>query len=169
VASWFDGSGVDTHVAMVRMEQSREDELGWQPRALGGKDFPEVPEHIASAADEAHQCQALGAHRAAILLGRSVVEATAKDKGITNGNLASKIDGLRDALHIRPMIAETAHEIRHLGNDMAHGDFVEPVTTDQAEDVLFFMDEVLDEVYQGPARVNARKESRIAAKANKQT
>jgi len=66
------------------------------------------------------------------------------------------------------MIANTAHEIRHLGNDMAHGDFVEPVTRGQAADVLFFMDEVLDEVYQGPARVNARRASRIAAKADKQ-
>lgn len=141
-------------------------EIGWQPSKVGGKSFPDVPAHISSAADEAHRCHSIGAHRAAILLGRSVVEATAKDKGIVKGTLAAKIDELETAGHVRNLIAETAHEIRYLGNDMAHGDFVEPATADQAEDVLAFMDEVLNEVYQAPARVNARKAARTAAKAS---
>lgn len=137
-------------------------DLEWQPDKVGGKSFPDVPEHIASAADEAHRCHSIGAQRAAILLGRSVVEATAKDKGCDEGGLAAKIDALETAGHIRNLIAETAHEIRYLGNNMAHGDFVEPATTDQAEDVLAFMDEVLNEVYQAPARVQARRATRQA-------
>lgn len=141
-------------------------EMNWYPKRLAGKEFPDVPPHIASAADEAHRCSSIGAYRAAILLGRSVVEATAKDKGVDRGTLAAKIDELEAAGHVRPLIAATAHEIRYLGNDMAHGDFVEPATNDQAEDVLAFMDEVLNEVYQTPARVNARKAARTAAKAS---
>ncbi|MBI9114298.1 DUF4145 domain-containing protein [Sanguibacter suaedae] len=140
--------------------------LEWHPSKVEGKQFPDVPEHIASAADEAYRCFSISALRAAILLGRSVVEATAKDKGIVKGTLATKINGLEAAGHIRPLIAETAHEIRFLGNDMAHGDFIEPVSDGQAADVLAFMDEVLNEVYQGPARVNARRAARIAPTAD---
>lgn len=136
----------------------------WLPERYSGKRYDDVPEHIASAASEAHTCHSAQAYRAAILLARAVVEATAKDKGLTNGTLAAKIQGLLDAGHIRELIKDTADEIRFMGNDMAHGDFVQDVTADEAEDGLAFMAEILDEVYQAPARLNARRTERLARK-----
>ena len=57
-----------------------------------------MPPEIAAAASEAHRCRdAAGANRAAILLARGVVEATAKDKGITGKNLVQKIDRMHEA------------------------------------------------------------------------
>jgi hypothetical protein len=137
--------------------------INWIPQVGVSKAFPDVPDHIAGAASEAHECQSIGALRAAVLLARSVIEATAKDRGITNGNLAAKIDAMCDQGMIRQHVRDEAHEVRHLGNDMAHGDFVEPVDPDDAEAVLVLMGEVLEEVYQSPAKV-ARLQAKREAK-----
>lgn len=137
----------------------------WHPAQALGKDFPDVPAHIAAAASEAHTCHSVNAYRSAILMARAVVEASAKEKGIVQGNLASKIDGLLAKGLVREMVKDTAHEIRFLGNDMAHGDFVSDVSAVESEDVLAFMDEVLEEVFQAPARLDARRTERLARKA----
>jgi hypothetical protein len=101
---------------------------------------------------------------AAILMARTVVEATAKNKGITTGTLAAKINAMKDAGLIRPAIAEQAHEVRFAGNDMAHGDIEAPVEETDSEELLALMAEVLSEVFQGPARLE-----RIRAKRGAQT
>jgi hypothetical protein len=142
--------------------------MKWTPREVAGKEFPDVPSHIGPAADEAHQCRSLQAYRASILLARAVIEATCKDKGITSGQLAAKIDKLEEKGFVRTFTKDAAHELRFLGNEMAHGDFVNPIDADDAEAVLDVMDEILDEVYQGPARVQRMKTKR-AAKAAKPT
>ncbi|MBU5868948.1 DUF4145 domain-containing protein, partial [Vibrio cholerae O1] len=64
------------------------------------------------------------AGRGAVILARAVIEATAKDKGITNGNLYAKIDQLHISGLIREHIKEAAHEVRLGGNDVAHGDIL---------------------------------------------
>lgn len=139
----------------------------WIPQAGVGKSFPDVPEHIAAAASEAHACQSIAAHRAALLLARSVIEATAKEKGITSGNLFQKIDEMHTLRLIREHIKEGAHEVRHLGNDMAHGDFSEPVTREESALLLTLMDEVLAEVFQSPARVlRARTARQVKQRAS---
>jgi hypothetical protein len=125
----------------------------WTPESVGGREFPDVPAHIASAADEAFQCRSISALRAAITMARSVIEATCKHHGIERGSLAAKIDTMTDRGLIRAFTKDAAHELRYLGNDMAHGDFVDDVDADDAEAVLEVMAEILSEVFQGPARV----------------
>jgi hypothetical protein len=124
-------------------------EIVWLPLHGTSKEFPDVPEHVAAPASEAHECRSITANRAAVLLARAVIEATAKEKGITTGPLAAKIDQLGDQGYIRDHVSEAAHEARHLGNDMAHGDFGEPVDAEGADEVLVIMDEILVEVFQG--------------------
>jgi hypothetical protein len=151
------------HMTYSAWFEHMDDYLHWVPQIGVGKSFPDVPNHIAEAASEAHECQSIGAYRSAVLLGRSVIEATAKEKGITAGNLYQKIEQLAAQNFIRDHVKDEAHEIRHLGNDMAHGDFVEPVSSDDAEAVLLLMGEVLNEVFQGPAvaaKLRERRESR---------
>lgn len=125
----------------------------WTPQHTPHTTYPDVPEHIAAAATEATLCLSVSAHRAVGGLARAVIEATAKDKGITVRGIHPKIEGLEAAGHIRPSITATAHEIRLFGNDMAHGDFTDPITHDQAADTIALMSELLQEVYQGPARL----------------
>jgi hypothetical protein len=133
------------------------------PRSYGAKAFPDVPEHIGMAASEAHLALSAGAPRAAIAMARAVVEATAKERGIAKGNLMEKIDGLAKAGEISEHMRAAAHEIRFAGNEVAHGDLVEePITTDDARDVLDLMDAILLRVYQEPAQVEHVRERRKA-------
>jgi hypothetical protein len=134
----------------------------WYPLHAIGKEFPDVPQQIAEAASEAYKCANISAFRGAVLLARSVIEATAKDKGVTQGSLVAKIDELFNQRLIREHIRDGAHEVRHLGNDMAHGDFVSPVPGEDADLILILMSEILDEVYQSPARVARARAARAA-------
>lgn len=136
--------------------------VDWWPRRWHSRDFPDVPEQIASAATEATLCLSMGAHRAAGALARAVIEATAKDKGAQGRDLQGRIEALYAADHIRKHTKEQAHEIRHYGNSMAHGDFIEPVAEGEAAEIITLMAEVLDEVYQSPARLARRKAARKA-------
>jgi hypothetical protein len=133
----------------------------WYPVDARGKRYPDVPAEIAAAASEAHRCMAVEGYRGAVLLARSVIEATTKDKGMTTGSLVTKIDAMYEARLIREDIRDGAHEVRYLANDAAHGDFVEPVPQADAELILTLMDEVLEEVYQSPARVARRRAARL--------
>lgn len=139
----------------------------WLPRHQEVREFRDVPPHIAQAASEATLCLSVGAYRAVGSLARAVIEATAKEKKVGQGQkLAAKIDALHEADHIRKHTKEQAHEIRHFGNDMAHGDFVDPVTKEEAEEVIELMAELLDKVYRSPARLAQRKAAREAKKAS---
>ncbi|GAA1543378.1 hypothetical protein GCM10009788_52350 [Nocardioides humi] len=146
------------------VHQSSGEVNDWWPRHVGGKEFPDVPEHIASTADEAHQSLSIGAHRGAIALARAVVEATAKDHGITKGMLDKKIDEMAKQGVISDAMKDAAHEIRFAGNEVAHADLAEePITKEDAEEVLALMDAILTRVYQEPAqvaRVRQRREER---------
>jgi hypothetical protein len=137
-------------------------EVTWVPLQASGRDFPNVPQHIASAASEAYECHSVQAYRAAGSLARAVVEATARHKGITSGTLQNKIEEMERQDLIRPHIKEAAHEVRHLGNDMAHGDFIQPVTEEETAEVLELMAEILNEVYQSPAKIAKRQAARVA-------
>ncbi len=137
----------------------------WSPKKGQSPQFPDVPQRIADAAKEAYSSASIGAYKAAILMARTVIEATAKAKGITAGNLFSKIDAMKDKNLIRPDIAAVAHEIRLMGNDMAHGDIEYDVTNEDANDVLALMSQVLSEVFQGPALLLSVRKRRTARDA----
>ena len=114
--------------------------------------FADVPPSVADAAEEALLCMQAGAPRGAIMLARAVIEATARDKGVTGGSLSQKIDQLNERGYIRTYLRDGAHEVRYTGNDMAHGDFPATISDKDAEVLLQLMREVLMEVYQDPAR-----------------
>ncbi|SHY85686.1 Uncharacterised protein [Mycobacteroides abscessus subsp. bolletii] len=139
----------------------------WIPETGDTRTYPHVPDHIASAAQEAFECGNRGKRRAAIMLARAVIEATAKYKGITKGNLKDKIDALAAAQLIRPHIKEIAHGVRLFGNDMAHGDFVAPVSSEESDLVIELMGEILNEVFQSPAKLAAVQQA-LAQRAGPQ-
>jgi hypothetical protein len=134
----------------------------WNPSPTTFEYFPDVPEAIASAATEATLCLSVGAYRAACSMSRSVIEATAKDKGHTTGRLIEKIESLKTDEAIRSNIASAAHEVRFLGNETAHGDFTDPVSKEEAEETIDLMKLFLHDVYQANALINKRKSARLA-------
>ncbi|OCB37284.1 hypothetical protein A5676_18315 [Mycobacterium malmoense] len=134
-------------------ENARGDDLVWRPSATESRSYPNVPQHIAEAATEAYECDSNQHYRGAIMLARAVIEATAKDNGIATGTLYNKIEALATAGLIRGMIKDAAHGVRELGNEMAHGDFVDPISAEESQLVIQLMGEILNDVYQSPAAV----------------
>lgn len=141
----------------------------WLPHPTGGHVYEDVPKPIASAADEAHQCHEIGAHRGSIILARAVIEATCKDKGAEGRNLFQRIDALHEMGLVGNQVRQEADEIKDSGNEMAHGDFHVEATAQDSEEILAFMGEVLGEVYQRPARVAARRAERQKRKNAKKS
>ena len=136
--------------------------FSWSPKLGSAPQVDDVPQEIANAAREAFSSASVNNHMAAILMARTVVEATAKANGIDSGTLASKINAMKDQGLIRPSIAEQAHEVRFMGNDMAHGDIADAPTALDSEEILALMSEVLSEVFQGPARLERIRNKRLS-------
>jgi len=161
----FNSYGV-TDITYMRSFWSRNKPTVWSPRFVKGQSFTDVPRHIAKAASESYKSASIGNHMSAILMARTVIEASAKEKGILKGSLLNKIDELAGKSLIREDTKEAAHAIREFGNDMAHGDISNPVSEEDSEEVLVLMSEILNELFQGPARVQAIKAKVAARKAN---
>jgi hypothetical protein len=61
---------------------------------------------------------------------------------------------MREQGVISPLTERTSHQIRRDGNSIAHGDIGdESVSLDDAAAILEFMDALLDEVFQRPAKL----------------
>ena len=148
--------------AMAAMEANK-GELIWIPnRGSRPPEFRDVPKAIAEAGQEVYRCRSINAHRSAVIMARSVIEASAKARGVTKGTLFEKIDAMYAERMIREDVRDGAHEVRHFGNDMAHGDFVDPVTDEESEQVIVLMTEVLTELFEAPARVKRVSDARLA-------
>ncbi|MFS2087737.1 DUF4145 domain-containing protein [Paenarthrobacter nicotinovorans] len=137
----------------------------WAPSFVKGQRYPDVPDHVARPASEAHKCRSINALMSSILMARAVIESVAKDHGITSGTLFRKIDGMHEAGLIDAFAKETAHTIRVFGNDMAHGDFTVDVDAADADGVLTFLDYILHGVYQSKAQLQRLKDSAAARAA----
>ncbi len=135
-------------------------EAKWYPLGVQDVTYEDVPFPICDVAVEAHRCHSVQAYRAAVLLARGVIEATAKDHEITVGGLKAKMDGMVEEGLIRKRLRTMADEIREAGNGVAHGDFADDVTEGDSEAILALMRLVLYEVYESEAIANRLKEKR---------
>lgn len=139
----------------------------WRPRWEDRKaEFADVPLSISEVAVEASACHADGHYRAAVMLARGVIEATAKKHNVT-GSLFQKIEALGDARVLSPITVEAAHAIRDSGNAVAHGDFVEyviDVSEEESQEVIDLMTLVLREAFQMQAQARRVREAAAARK-----
>lgn len=141
-------------------------DVDWQPKGAVVRKVEDVPDGIDEAAGEAIAALAIGAYKASVLMCRAVIEATAKDHGITCNGIKPKIDALEEQRIITPVTAESAHEVRLLGNEMAHGDFATTsVSEADARLILEITESILAEVYQRPARLARARQEREANQA----
>ncbi|MGN7947493.1 DUF4145 domain-containing protein [Microbacterium sp. 22215] len=142
--------------------------VSWSPPAMLPVDTTFIPSGVAGFLKEAHDAFSISAYRAVLLLVRSVVEATAKDRGILKGELVGKINKLFEAGEIRKGTKDMAHALRILGNDMAHGDIDAVPTREDADDALKIARFVLDDVYVADAIRADMLERRGEAKSSVQ-
>lgn len=131
----------------------------WYPKLSSAPDYNDTPAHIERGAAEAHVCLDQGQLIASAITARATIEAIAKHHGIKDRiNLEKKIDALKDRQLIYPLLADQAHQIRLVGNDMAHGDFEDLPTKDEVTIVVDFMDMLIDVLYQQPAKLKLSQE-----------
>lgn len=170
IGSVLHGSGPSrTDTANLMAFWAKNPPTNWSPAFIKGQDYPDVPESVATPATEAHRCRSIDALMSSILMARSVIEAVAKDNGIDDGSLYYKIDQLHTKGLVDEFAKETAHTIRVFGNDMAHGDFSEPVDTVDADSILDFMDLILQSVYQSRAKLRRLREAAAARAAARES
>lgn len=159
VVSWYtDYDPSETYRSGEPEEYDRT--VQWSPPPLKRPEYPDVPEHVAVAARQAWVCHGHGAYIAACSVARSVIEAVAKDRGITVYGIKAKIKELTDKGLLRGDLIDSADLVREFGNDAAHGDVLNPPSEEEARDVLDIVDEVLHQLYISPARSVRLKASR---------
>ncbi len=134
-----------------------------EPRTRRAPDYPDVPEQIAGVAQEAHACFGVDAYRGSVTMARRALQEAARSKGATDsslqGKLFNEIDWLAENGHITEPLREGSHALREGGNDAAHPNDFDP-TPEDAEDYLTVMDQLLDHLFQAPARVARLKAKR---------
>lgn len=127
----------------------------WLPIEPMGKDYPNVPDGIASIANEVHKCREIGANRAAVILARSAVEGIVADQEetLSKKKLYERIEDLKKAGKITSRTADAATAIRLCGNDYVHN-VLEPVDGEYAEIVIQILDSIIDDLYSNPLLVS---------------
>ncbi|RGQ72977.1 DUF4145 domain-containing protein [Bifidobacterium longum] len=134
--------------------------LEWIPASAIGKEYPDVPERVASAASECYKCFSIGAYRAAIIMARSVLEAIVTEKIQSPANergydktLSAKLKDAAEEGVISKRLGDCADAIKDVGNGSTHNIF-ESIDRDYAEYVLSFMDSLIEETYQRDERLS---------------
>lgn len=145
--------------AWLKSTQDYDSPLDWIPASALGKDYSDIPERIASAASECHECFSIGAYRAAVIMARSVLEAIVTEKIKSPANERGKDKTLNAKLNdaanegvISKRLGELANAIKDVGNGSTHNIF-EPISKDEADYVLGFMDLLIEETYQQDERL----------------
>ena len=120
----------------------------------------DIPESIAGAFAKASS--ALHAHcpRAAVVMARRTLEAVTVDKGETQGTLDTRLKKLAAKGDLPPNLATWASEVRLVGNTGAHYDELNPVSVEDANDLMGFLRELLRHLYEIPADLDRRHSSR---------
>lgn len=130
----------------------------WLPIEPLGKDYPNVPDTIASLANEVHKCLEIGANRAAVIMARGALEGivTDQEKAPSKKNLYERIENLRKEGIITSRTADSATAIRLCGNDYVHN-VLEPVDREYTEIVIQILDSMIDDLYSNPSLVAKAK------------
>ena len=121
---------------------------------------PVIPQEIGDDFNEANRCLGVDAKKAAVTMCRRTLQNTCVSKGAKSGeDLFKQIEELEFKRIINPSMKDVAHTIRIIANWGAHpqGDPLKDVTLDDADEILKFTSEFLEEVFVRPARLEALK------------
>ncbi len=108
----------------------------------------EVPDPIRRSFAEVQTNVRSGSLLSAALMCRRTVELLAKDQGVRHGDLATKLEALREKGVIDSRLYEWADALRLAGNDAAHEDDPDlEISKEDAEDLRVFTEAIIDYVY----------------------
>ena len=90
------------------------------PAELRDFDVTGIPDEVRESLEEALQCEAIGAHRAAALMVRRTLEELCAEQRATGDNLHARIQALGENIVLPAHLIEAMQNLRLLGNDAAH-------------------------------------------------
>lgn len=125
-----------------------------------------VPRALRADHEEARRCLQAKCYTAAAIMARRLVEGICDDQGYKSRDLYGSLRKMRDAGVIDGRLYEWADAGRQVGNEGAHASGVS-VKRDDAEEVLNFVEGLLDYLYVFQARFQEFQERRDKEKANK--
>jgi len=119
-----------------------------------------IPKPIKRVFEEANLCFAIGAYIACVSMCQIALEALWRDKGVSN------LKELVEKGMISSQLYERANEIRLWGNVVKHEFVSEAVSREDAEELLGYLEALLDHVYVQPARLAVLKRKRKQSEAS---
>lgn len=108
----------------------------------------EIPEPIKSEFEEAYLCFAVGAYRGCLSMCEAALEAVWRKKEV------SGLQGLKDKGIISERLYQQANEIRKWANVAKHEIIEDAVTKEEAEELLKYLEDLLDNIYIQPQRMS---------------
>ncbi len=124
---------------------------GQTPGTPYGEAVSHLPEQLVELYTEARACLAVGAHHAAVMVGRKILMHVAVEKGADKGKrFVEYVDFLRDNSLVPPDSRGWVDEIREVGNEANHE--IPSVSKEEAEGVVDFVAMLLKLVYEFPER-----------------
>ena len=120
----------------------------------------EIPEPIKGELKEAHLCFAVGAYRGCVSMCGTALEALWREQG------ASSLQDLMEAGVISPQLYRRTSEVRLWGNIAKHKFAPDVVEKEDAEQLLLYLELILDAVYVEPERLSRLTRKREQLKSN---
>jgi hypothetical protein len=136
--------------------------LPWPKGVSDGKDYwPDVARRYWK---QAHDTLNSENYDAAAIMARSALQAITRDQEAEGGSLSQEIEDLATKGIISPTIQEWSHEIRLLGNTVAHPNPDEEETRpEDAQDIVKFLDFLLEYLYDLPKQIEEYRTRRSPA------
>lgn len=127
----------------------------WYPAPGAGVLDPAVPDRLASAYDEGQRCLSIGANRAAAVMFRAALSLYVKDKGSERAkagrHLKVALKHMKNDNHLHHSLSEWADHLNQLGNEGAHPEDHDDVTSEEAKELAAFVRHLIRHEYEMPA------------------
>jgi hypothetical protein len=120
-----------------------------------------IPASILEDVRQARVCEEAGAPYGAGLLYRRACQYVCRDQGAKARDLRDQIPELAKDGLITNALADQAHHVRIVGNELAHPDVNNPlvISQDDVADAREFVEQLIRAIYVDPARNAARRAS----------
>ncbi len=123
----------------------------------------EIPEPIRSEFQEAYLCFAVGAYKGCLLVCRTVLIAVQRERGVTN------LKELREKGLISDSLYRQADEVRLWANMFGHEDVPVDIAAEDCEQLLAYIEALLNAVYVEPKRLSNLAQKRGQIKSTPKT
>lgn len=114
----------------------------------------EVPEPIRGEFEEANLCFAVGAYRGCLLVCKTVLIALQREQNV------SSLDELKENGIISPRLYDQSDEIRLWANMIGHEDIRQDITKEDCDELLAYLEALLNAVYVEPKRLSSLTQKR---------